>query len=197
MSAVEPADRRAEASAFAEVFDSCAPAVLRFAQRRLSEHDAAWDVVTDTFTSAWRHWDQRPEPASVLPWLYAIARNAVRDQQRSAGRRTRLVARLSAATEASLARDPADGVILGMSLAAAIARLSEADRELLRLIAWEQLDDARSIGLVLGISPAAARVRVHRARRRLRALLAESEEPAPCRADSAAPTIAQIHAKET
>jgi RNA polymerase sigma-70 factor (ECF subfamily) len=77
-------------------FNRYAPAVLRYAQRRLAGQDAAWDVVTDTFTSAWRHWDRRPPPAELLPWLYAIAGNCVRDQDRATERRRRLTARLAA-----------------------------------------------------------------------------------------------------
>jgi RNA polymerase sigma-70 factor, ECF subfamily len=160
---------------FPEVFDSYAPSVLRFARRRLDDGDAAWDVVTDTFTSAWRHWDRRPATGELLPWLYAIAGNAVRDQRRSAGRRSRLIARLSAAGMASHTPDPADGIVLGQSVAGAFARLPAADQEVLRLVAWEGMTDARAIGLVLGLSPTAVRTRVHRARRRLRSLLNEPD----------------------
>ena len=82
---------------FCEVFDRHAPAILRYAQRRLDSREAAQDVVSDTFTTAWRHWDRRPAaPAVVLPWLFAIAGNAVRDQRRSAQRQLRLTGRLSA-----------------------------------------------------------------------------------------------------
>lgn len=138
-----------------------------------------WDVVNDTFTTAWRHWDRRPAAGELLPWLYAIAGNAVRDQRRSAGRQSRLIARLSAAGTASHTADPADpadGIVLGQSVAGALARLPAADREVLRLVAWEGMTNARAIGLVLGLSPAAVRTRVHRARRRLRSLLNEPDD---------------------
>jgi RNA polymerase sigma-70 factor (ECF subfamily) len=161
---------------FPEIFDSYAPSVLRFARRRLDDGDAAWDVVNDTFTTAWRHWDRRPAAGELLPWLYAIAGNAVRDQRRSAGRQSRLIARLSAAGTAGHAADPADGIVLGQSVASAFARLPAADREVLRLVAWEGMTDARAIGLVLGLSPVAVRTRVHRARRRLRSLLNEPDD---------------------
>ena len=155
---------------FPAAFDRHAPAILRYAQRRLDGQDAAWDVVTDTFTSAWRHWDRRPPPGEQLPWLYAIAANAVRDQRRATERR-RLTARLAAHRYSNNAVDPAESVVLGRSLSDAMARLPEADREVLRLIAWEGQTDARALGLALGLSPVAARSRVHRARRRLRVLL--------------------------
>src|SRR6185437_7495684 len=100
------------------------------------------DVVSDTFTVAWRRWDARPDAEILLPWLYAIARFAVRDQLRASGRRSRLTARLSAVSRPEKVPDPADSVILGQSVAAALARLTESDQEILRLVAWENLDDA-------------------------------------------------------
>jgi RNA polymerase sigma-70 factor (ECF subfamily) len=163
---------------FCEVFDRYAPAILRYAQRRLDSREAAQDVVSDTFTAAWRHWDRRPAPAVLLPWLYAIATNAVRDQRRSAHRQRRLTGRLSALRPAGQAADPAERVVLGRSISQALARLPEADREVLRLVAWEGQTDAHMLGLALGLRPASARSRVLRARRRLRALLDEADNPA-------------------
>jgi RNA polymerase sigma-70 factor, ECF subfamily len=194
--------------AFREVFDRYAPAILRYAQRRLDSRDAAQDVVSDTFTSAWRHWDRRPVSEELLPWLYAIAGNSVRDQRRSAERRRRLTSRLSALHRVGHAADPAEGVVLGRSISDALARLPEADREVLLLIAWEGQTDARMIGMVLGLRPASARSRVLRARRRLRALLDQADNPAAGAASAAgsagaadavgqaAPAAAREHAKE-
>jgi RNA polymerase sigma factor (sigma-70 family) len=163
---------------FADAFDRYAPAVLRYAQRRLSGAEAAWDVVSDTFTTAWRHWDRRPPPDGLLPWLYAVAANSVRDQRRASQRRRNLIARLASLRPAAPA-DPADGVVAGHAVSAALTRLPAADQEVLRLIAWEGQTDARALGLALGLSPAGARSRVHRARRRLRALLDEDTRPEP------------------
>ena len=162
---------------YAEAFDRYAPVILRYARRRLENRDAAWDVVTDTFTSAWRHWARRPGPAELLPWLYAIAGNSVRDQRRSAERRRRLVARLSALHAPRHVADLAEGVVVGQDITDALARLSEADREILGLVAWEGQTDARTLGLVLGVSPGTARSRVHRAQRRLRAALDDASHP--------------------
>jgi RNA polymerase sigma factor (sigma-70 family) len=163
---------------FADAFDRYAPDILRYARRRTDSPDSAWDIVSDTFTAAWRHWDRRPAPNRLLPWLYAIAGNAVRDQRRSSDRRRRLLARLSADRAGPVA-DHADGVVLGGAVSAALARLPVADRDILCLIAWEGQTDARALGLALGLRPGSVRSRVHRARRRLRALLDEGDEPAP------------------
>jgi RNA polymerase sigma-70 factor (ECF subfamily) len=68
-------------------------------------------------------------------------------------------------------------VVLGRSISQALAALPEADREVLRLVAWEGQTDARMLGLALGVRPVSARSRVLRARRRLRALLDEADNP--------------------
>jgi len=52
---------------FPAVFDRYSPAVLRFARRRAGSEDAAWDVVSDTFTAAWRNWNSRPADDALLP----------------------------------------------------------------------------------------------------------------------------------
>ncbi len=52
----------------------------------------------------------------------------------------------------------------------ALQTLSDGDRELLLLVAWEQLD-ARDLAAVLGCSVPTTAVRLHRARRRLRQAL--------------------------
>ena len=162
---------------FGEVFDRYAPAILRYAQRRLDSREAAQDVVSETFTAAWRHWDRRPAAEVLLPWLYAIAGNAVRDQWRSAQRQRRLTGRLSALRPAAPGGDPGEGVVLGRSISQSLAALPKADREVLRLVAWEGQTDARMLGLALGVRPASARSRVLRARRRLRALLDAADNP--------------------
>jgi RNA polymerase sigma-70 factor, ECF subfamily len=172
---------------FSVVFSSYRADILRFARRRTDSDDAAWDVVSDTFTSAWRNWSRRPGEDALLPWLYAIAANAVRDRHRAAGRQRRLASRLSMLQPEPLRPDLADEVLDREALAAAFARLAPADREVLMLVGWEGLTDARAIGLVLGLRPGAVRGRVHRARRRLRELLASADDPP---AEAAEPTAA-------
>jgi RNA polymerase sigma-70 factor (ECF subfamily) len=150
---------------FERCFDEHYVRIFAFAARRVSGRESAEDVVADTFAIAWRRRDRIPEEA--LPWLYAIAANVIANQYRSSHRRHNLGERL--AREASVAApgtDPADALGGRDELAAALARLDEAEREVLRLVAWEGLstgDGAR----VVGCSPGAFRVRLHRARRKL------------------------------
>jgi RNA polymerase sigma-70 factor (ECF subfamily) len=58
--------------------------------------------------------------------------------------------------------------------------LSESDRELLLLVAWEGLTHAEAAA-ALGISPVAARSRLHRARKRALKALQKLRASAPGR----------------
>lgn len=88
-----------------------------------------------------------------------------------------------AGDSASASRYLGDGALAGVTdpaLAAALARLSDADRELLLLIAWDGLSPAEA-ATVLGVKPATARVRLLRARRRLTQTLSrERSDPTTC-----------------
>ncbi|WP_018634879.1 RNA polymerase sigma factor [Parafrankia elaeagni] len=154
-------------------------AVLRFAQRRLGDDEAAWDVVSETFLAAWRHRQRHPAaPDEVRAWLYGIAGNVVRNQRRAGIRRLRLEARM---VGSGLATDPtaltdediADEAVRRDLAWQALERLSPDDREILQLAGWEGLD-LHGLSVALEVSAAAAKVRLHRARRRLEAALAEA-----------------------
>ncbi len=161
---------------FEGLFRAHHQAVLRFAQRRLDSDTAAWDVVSETFLAAWRSWQRQPATATeVRAWLYGIAGNAVRNQRRAGVREARLAARLSVAVPSpaavpGVAEDIADEAGRRDGALRALALLTEDDRELLRLVAWEGLDLA-GLAAALAVSQATAKVRLHRARQRLQAVL--------------------------
>lgn len=62
--------------------------------------------------------------------------------------------------------DPTESLDRRDAFSAAFALLTEPDREVLRLVAWDGLD-TRDAARVFGCSPGAFRVRLHRARRKL------------------------------
>ena len=111
-------------------------------------------------------------PGDAGPWLLACARSALANQQRADRRRLRLVEHLATATSPDLPIALRDG-----PLATALATLSERDREVLLLTAWEGLT-AEGAAAVLGCSPGAFRVRSHRARRRLASALRAADAAA-------------------
>jgi RNA polymerase sigma-70 factor (ECF subfamily) len=81
------------------------------------------------------------------------------------GRRLRLIDRLTSLLHPAVLGTPETGAELEPVLRA-LARLSETDREVLRLVAWEELSHTE-IATVLGLSTANVSVRLHRARNRL------------------------------
>ena len=119
---------------FEELYMAHYPAIATYVRRRASPDDIA-DVIAETFTTAWRRLDdipRREEEARL--WLYGVARRVLANHFRAEERRTALAARLreEAASWAVPDRthDPAYQ---------AFQRLSDDDRELLSLVAWEGL----------------------------------------------------------
>lgn len=176
---------------FSEVFRALYPDVLRFVQRR-ADPDVAEDLAAEVFTIAWNRWADVPR--EVRPWLFGVARNVLAEDRRAHGRRHRLALRIGA--ERELPQD--DAIALAtttVDLHVAWARLSDADREALALVAWDGLT-GREAAQVLGCTRAALSVRLTRARRRLKHLLADIEpgpdaERAPWPARRALPGVVE------
>jgi len=138
-------------------------AIRRYAFRR--SPTLADDIVSETFLVAWRRIDEVPD--DERPWLFGVARNVRLNLQRSSRRQyavsERLAQQPASAADARAATSDA--------VAAALTALSESDREILLLHAWEGLN-RREIGAVLNCSAANVSVRLHRARKRFTAALA-------------------------
>lgn len=151
--------------------------VARYLRRR-TDAATADDVLGDVLLVLWRRLDDVPADAE-LPYAYGVARGCLANSRRGAARQERLVLRLaerSASTSAlgiPGAADPDDDVLAG-----ALEALPDADRELLRLWAWEQLAP-REIALVLGVTANAVSIRLHRAKARLRELLTAGKDEGP------------------
>jgi RNA polymerase sigma-70 factor (ECF subfamily) len=157
-------DRRAR---FERLYGAHSPDVALYALRR-ADRETAQDVVSETFTVAWRRLDEIPD--EPLPWLYGVARRVLANQRRSATRLAALRRRLEPAQS-----PPTE--VSDVTLANALLRLDETDRELLMLVAWEGLSPSEAAA-ALGCSDSACRVRLHRARRRLAAALDLEASPA-------------------
>lgn len=136
--------------------------VLAYAIRRAPTEADAEEAAAETFVTAWRKRAQ--VPADALPWLLGVARRVLANQRRSRQRHLGLIARLT--QHGASAEAPAGAADEGPAIRA-LGRLRPDDQELLRLVAWEELDH-RSIGLVLGISENAVAIRLYRARQRFR-----------------------------
>ena len=138
---------------FERIYAEHADAVRAYVRRRAPEAIVD-DVVADVFVVALRRIDDVPR--NSLPWLYAVARKTLANERR---KRHDLPLEHEPSYEPEPVGDP--------RLTTAFAALSDADREILRLVAWEGLP-FREVARVLDVSPVAARVRFHRAKGRLR-----------------------------
>ena len=151
---------------FERVYEAHYDAVLRYCLRRSTREDAM-DAAADTFVVGWRRSADMPE-GHELPWLYAVARNVLSHQRRTAGRRVAATARLGDISplmvdhvETEVVRHEAVG-----EMVAAIGRLGDADREVIRLAGWEELE-RDELGVALGCTPNAATKKLNRALDRL------------------------------
>jgi RNA polymerase sigma factor (sigma-70 family) len=167
--------RTGDADAFGELFRRHAKDIYNYCFRRLADRGAAEDALSIVFLEAWRRRDQRLPPDKVLPWLYGIATNVVRNSRRSERRYAAALRRMPAPDPGS--SPPADELIADVRhmrrLLELIAALPRRDQDVFALCAWEELsyEDAAT---ALGIPVGTVRSRLSRARRRLRELDAAS-----------------------
>ena len=145
-------------------------ALLAYAVRRVTRPEDAADVVADAFLVAWRRVHDLPPGDEARLWMYGVARKVLANQRRSGQRRDRLGQRLRQQLGQTVTADPSGEVTERVAIKAALARLSELDREVLSLTAWEELEP-REIAEVLGVSAQTVRTRLSRARCRLRDLI--------------------------
>jgi RNA polymerase sigma-70 factor (ECF subfamily) len=153
------------------LFEAHASRLHAYARRHV-DASAAEDLVAEAFTVALRRLDAVPvDPGESFAWLVGTVRKLAANQRRRHAVRERYWR--EAARElwhAPTATSPEDAVSERENCLEALASLSEADREVLLLTAWDGLTAEQSAA-VLGVSRNALGVRLHRARRRLNATL--------------------------
>ncbi|MFI5912191.1 RNA polymerase sigma factor [Dactylosporangium sp. NPDC051541] len=164
---------------FEEVFDRYYGHIYAYAARRLGP-DLAEDVASETFLVAY---DRRagfdPARGAVRPWLYGIASNLIMRHSRAEARRLKALARSAepdaGPDHAELVPGRVDAGGNRARLAAALNRLSLADRDVLLLVAWAGLTQPEAAA-ALGIPPGTARSRLHRARQEMRKAMGTDTE---------------------
>ena len=164
-----------EPERFAVLFDRHAPHIHRYLARRAGRQ-VADDLVAETFLTAFAKRDRYDLGyPDARPWLYGIATNLVGQHRRDEFRQYRIqrAALPDLDPPGHAERVAASVTAHGMRrlLTAALADLPDGERDVLILIAWEQLsydETARALGIPLGT----VRSRLNRARGRLRGALA-------------------------
>jgi len=141
--------------------------ICGYVMRRVFGAEDAADIVAETFLVLWRRWEAAPQHA-LRPWMFGVARNAIANHRRGDQRRGALAARLrDEFRETDWPAPPEPDSAVGL----AFARLTDADRELLSLVAWEGLTH-EELAVALGVGRPVVRVRLHRARRRFESAFA-------------------------
>lgn len=160
---------------FTEAFGEEYPPLHRYLQRRVGSA-LAEDLAAETFATAHANWERFDATRALRPWLYGIAANLLRHHWRSERRQLHAYARtgvdpVTEDLDDSLDRTAAD--VRKCDLAAALAALGDAEREILLLHAWAELTDgeiAQALSLPLGT----VKSRLHRTRAQLRNRLGAS-----------------------
>ena len=128
------------------------------------------DVVTDVFTVAWSKMSSIPA-GFELPWLYRVAHNRILNERSKATRRRRIAPLIRHSHSAPPAEDQA---VADLAVRDALAMMSEPERELLLLSAWEGLGNEQ-LAVSLRITENAVAVRLSRAKQSFLSLL-ETED---------------------
>lgn len=145
--------------------------VLSYCLRRAPDRDIALDAASDTYVVAWRRFEDLPRGSDGdrLVWLFAVARRVLANQRRSDERRSGMRRRFRMLRPDPEGSSPEREAVIREEhsrVLEAMQRLSENDRELLRLDTWEELPH-RQLAQYFGTTENAIDVRLHRARKRL------------------------------
>lgn len=148
-----------------------APTLRSYVTRLLSDPHQAEDVVQETMLRAWRNAEVLvPERGSVNGWLMRVAHNIAVDMIRARKARPDEVEESAASTRRL--DDHAAEVVDSVFVARALARLSPAHREVLRLVYFADrtaVQAAEELGLPVGT----VKSRTYHALRHLKAFLEE------------------------
>jgi RNA polymerase sigma-70 factor, ECF subfamily len=153
-------DVRHRELAFERVWRNEMPRIFNYAARHVGASDAH-DVAAETFTIAWRRWDDITDPP--FAWLLGVARHVVSNHVRTLQRGRRLDDRVRMLTAVTGNSAPHVDFFARLEALRRLAALGEKEREALLLTAWDGLSTEQAATL-LGISPAAVRKRISRAR---------------------------------
>lgn len=152
--------------------DEVTPAVGAYLQRRLYPLTATDldDLVEEVLIVGWRRFDDIPSDAPI-PWMIGVARNVLRNAQRKERHRLEVLHMSRERVENSAE----ENVVADLAVREALAQLSDDDRDMLLLQAWDNRS-SEDIAVIYGISSNAAAVRLTRAQDRFRKLMSMTVE---------------------
>ncbi|HET9203845.1 MAG TPA: sigma-70 family RNA polymerase sigma factor [Acidimicrobiia bacterium] len=170
------AERRAR---FEAIWAEHSPKVRAYCIRRVASHDAD-DVAAEIFLVVWRRIDEIPPAPKTLLYIYGIAGKVVSNHTRSFRRKSLLDEKLRNLGVAPPV-DPALLVVQSSDdadVAAAVRNLSQRDREIVMLYAWEDLP-RNDIAEIMGMTRSGVDQRIHRSYQKLARALQPLIKPNP------------------
>lgn len=147
---------------------ACIPSLRRYARGLTANREAADDLVQDTLERAWTRssfWERRGD---LRAWMFSILHNLFVDRVRSAD--SSPLEQMPEEEIVALARPTQTDMIEVRDLYKALLNLSPEQREVLLLVAVEQMS-YEQVARVLGVPVGTVMSRLSRARERLRAVL--------------------------
>jgi RNA polymerase sigma factor (sigma-70 family) len=160
------ASSRGDGRAFSEIYERHARAIYNYLFRRLADWSEAEDLTAVVFLEAFRRRKEVVvDEGKLLPWLYGIATNVLRNRRRAQFRHRRLLARLDARPHAAEpdAAARAEAVTRMRSVLEGVAALPRQQQDVVALCVWSGLDYAEA-AVALGIPVGTVRSRLARAR---------------------------------
>lgn len=149
--------RLGDVEAFGMLFERHAAALYNYCFRRVGDWTIAEDLLSVVFLEGWRRRQQDLAPGKVLPWLYGIATNVVRNQRRSQRRYAAALKRVPAPRSdqafAELVDARVDDERQMRHVLALFRRLPQREQDVLALCGWFDLsyeDAATALGIPVG-----------------------------------------------
>jgi len=160
-------------AAFTQALRPLLPRSAGYARALLGERKDAEDAVQQAALRAWAQRARYDVTRPFKPWWYAVLRNQCLDMLRHRAR----MPVMTPVEQATLATAPDESALDRAVLAASLARLPDAQREILLLRYFGELDYAE-LATLLAIPKGTVMSRLHQARKALATLIVP-EEPRP------------------
>lgn len=161
-------------SAFTQLVDRYKHSLVNMLTRMVGSRDRAEDLAQETFLRLYQHADRYNEQGKLLSFLFQIAGNLVRSEERRGRRWRRIVPIFGPSLSAPLAPHQERGVLETEAqslLTAAIAELPLTYREPLVLHEIEGLP-YEQVATICGLPEGTVKSRINRGRQKLRERLA-------------------------
>jgi len=159
-----------DTAAFEAIYEAFRPRLFSFLARLSRRRDVAEDLLEETWLRLVTKAGDLTDDTRLGPWLFTVARNLFASWCRHRAVDEGRIFAFALSWPGALPREsPFESAARGETerrLESALARLPPRDREVLLLVAGEELSPAEAAA-VLGLAPEAVRKRLQRARERL------------------------------